>query len=233
MAENNFIENANNIYFDDVEGEEGKALSLDETLRNKFVALLQDRYSSAEDARSLDESRWITGYHNYRGLYPKNVRFRESEKSKVFVKVTKTKVLAAFGQLVDVIFGANKFPIGIGETKVPEGVAEHAHLDTTNPVPGIETTPAEGGETEGAEESQENPFDVGYEGDGKVLKPGATFGPGKFDTKPIEDELKDAGMLREGLLPSPQTMELNPAQKAARRMEKLIHAMLITNRIYQ
>ena len=77
MAENNFIENANNIYFDDVEGEEGKALSLDETLRNKFVSLLQDRYSAAGDARSQDEGRWITGYHNYRGLYPKNVKFRE------------------------------------------------------------------------------------------------------------------------------------------------------------
>ncbi len=53
-------------------------------------------------------------------MYGKNIRFRESEKSRVFVKVTKTKVLAAFGQLVDVIFGANKFPIGISETKVPE-----------------------------------------------------------------------------------------------------------------
>ena len=91
---------------------------------------------------------------HYRGLYPKNVRFRESEKSKVFVKITKTKVLAAFGQLVDVIFGANKFPIGINETKVPEGSLEHAHLDTSNPLPGIETTPAptEGG---GGEEEEE------------------------------------------------------------------------------
>ena len=226
MAENSFIDNADNIYFDNVEGEEGKTLSLDESLRNKFVALLQDRYVSAEDARSLDEQRWITGYHNYRGLYPKNVRFRESEKSRVFVKVTKTKVLAAFGQLVDVIFGANKFPIGVSETKVPEGVAEHAHMDTSNPLPGIETTAALGGGGEGAgedTEEQENPFDIGYEGDGKTLRAGATYGPGKFDTKPIEDEARDAGVLREGLLPSPETMEINPAQKAARRMEKLIH----------
>jgi len=227
MAENSFIDNADNIYFDNVEGEEGKTLSLEESLRNKFVALLQDRYTSAEDARSQDEGRWITGYHNYRGIYPKNVRFRESEKSRVFVKVTKTKVLAAFGQLVDVIFGANKFPIGVSETKVPEGVSEHAHLDITNPVPGIETTAAPGGggkEEETAETAEEeNPFDVGYEGDGKVLRAGATYGPGKFDTKPIEDEARDAGVLREGLLPTPETMEINPAQKAARRMEKLIH----------
>ena len=220
MAEDNtFIDNADNIYFEDVEGEEGKALSLDETLSNKFVALLQDRYSSAEDARSIDEGRWITGYHNYRGLYPKNVRFRKSEKSRVFVKVTKTKVLAAFGQLVDVIFGANKFPIGISETKVPEGISEHAHLDINNPVPGLETTAGSGTE----EEPEESPFDVGYKGDGRVLKPGATFGPGKFDSKPLDKEAEDQGLLRSGLLPTPQAMEISPAQKAARRMEKLIH----------
>ena len=218
MAENDFT--ADSMYFEEVEGEEGKTLTLEETLRNKFVALLQDRFSSSEEARAMDESRWITAYHNYRGLYPKNVRFRESEKSKVFVKVTKTKVLAAFGQLVDVIFGSGKFPIGISETKVPEGVSEHAHLDINNPVPGIETTPQE--PTEGEAET-ENPFDVGYEGDGKVLKAGATFNTGKFEEKFIEKEAEEAGLLQEGLLPSPEALELNPAQKAARRMEKLIH----------
>ena len=54
------------------------------------------------DSRKLHETRWLTAYQNYRGLYGKNIRFRESEKSRVFVKVTKTKVLAAFGQLIDV-----------------------------------------------------------------------------------------------------------------------------------
>ena len=63
------------------------------------------------------------------GKYYKNVHFREHEKSRVFVKVTKTKVLAAYGQLVDVLFSANKFPISVEETKVPEGVAEYAHLN--------------------------------------------------------------------------------------------------------
>ena len=218
MAENDFT--ADSMYFEEVEGEEGKTLTLEETLRNKFVALLQDRFSSSEEARAMDESRWITAYHNYRGLYPKNVRFRESEKSKVFVKVTKTKVLAAFGQLVDVIFGSGKFPIGISETKVPEGVSEHAHLDINNPVPGIETTPQEPTEEEA---ETENPFDVGYEGDGKVLKAGATFNTGKFEETFIEKEAEEAGLLQEGLLPSPEALELNPAQKAARRMEKLIH----------
>ena len=73
-------------------------------------------------------------------MYGKNVKFRESEKSRVFVKITKTKVLAAFGQLVDVIFGTGKFPIGVQETKVPEGETDIAHLDVNNPQQGIESS---------------------------------------------------------------------------------------------
>ena len=150
MAENTLT--SNDLYFEEVEDEKGLNLTLEENLQNNLVGLIQDRFESAESARDLDEKRWLEAYHNYRGLYGKSVRFRESEKSRVFVKVTKTKVLAAFGQLVDVIFGSNKFPIGVSETKVPEGVAEHAHLDIQNPVPGLETTTPD----EGTEEALEN-----------------------------------------------------------------------------
>ena len=172
--ENSLIQNADGLYFEENKNEDGMTLNLEEDLQNKLAGLITDRFKDAERSRKQDEGRWMTAYHNYRGLYPKNVRFRESEKSRVFVKVTKTKVLAAFGQLVDVIFGGNKFPIGVSETKVPEGIAEIAHLDTANPIPGIETSTGE-------ESSQENPFDVGFEGDGQVLKAGATYGSGKFE----------------------------------------------------
>ena len=112
MAEENNL-TANELYFEKVEDEQGLELSLEESLQKNLVGLLSDRYAKSVAARDHDEERWITAYQNYRGNYNKDVRFRESEKSRVFVKVTKTKVLAAFGQLVDVIFGANKFPIGI------------------------------------------------------------------------------------------------------------------------
>ena len=212
--ENSLITNADGLYFEGNENEEGMTLNLEEDLRNKLAGLITDRFKDAERSRKQDEGRWMTAYHNYRGLYPKNVRFRESEKSRVFVKITKTKVLAAFGQLVDVIFGGNKFPIGVSETKVPEGIAEIAHLDTANPVPGIETSI---GEEEG---ELENPFDVGFEGDGKVLKAGATYGTGKFKGE-LDKQAEDS--LTEGASPNPQVPEMKPAQKAARRMEKLIH----------
>ena len=215
MAENeNSFLTANDIYVE-VEGEAGKSLSLEEDQQNNLVGIVKSRYYNAEEKRNLDERRWLRAYENYRGLYNKSVKFRDSEKSRVFVKITKTKVLAAFGQLVDVIFGTGKFPIGIQETKIPEGELESAHLDINNPQPGIETSiPDDIGNR------IDNPYDVGYEGDGKTLKPGATFAKGVF-SETIEDRVED--QLVEGFNPIPQALELSPAQEAARRMEKLIH----------
>ena len=209
---------ANELYFEPVENEQGLELSLEENLQQNLVALLTDRYVKAVSARDHDESRWLTAYHNYRGLYGKDIRFRESEKSRVFVKVTKTKVLAAFGQLVDVIFGADKFPIGIAATKMPEGVAQHAHLDNDTPIPGIETSIPNEPELPTEEE---NPFDVGFEGDGKVLKPGATFDSGKFDVVPIDKALEEE--LIDGPSLDPTAFRVSPAEESSRRMEKLIH----------
>ena len=54
----------------------------------------------------------------------------------------------------------------------------------------------------------------------KFLKPGASFNKGLF-TDTLEDQLKD--QLIEGFSASPTALEISPAQKAARRMEKLIH----------
>ncbi len=216
MIEENTFLNADNLY-EEVEGESGKTLTLEEDQQRNLIGIIKDRYSLAEMARDTDERRWITAYENYRGLYAKGVKFRESEKSRVFVKITKTKVLAAFGQLVDVIFGTGKFPIGISETKMPEGETDIAHLDINNPTPNIESSiPDDIGNR------IDNPYDIGYEGDGRTLKPGATFYNGIFEDS-LEDQVEDAGMLTDGASPNPQAIELNPAQRAARRMEKLIH----------
>jgi hypothetical protein len=217
--ENTFL-NADNIY-EEVEGEAGKELSLEIEQKTNLVGIIKGRFTVAEDARRSDESRWLKAYENYRGLYNKSVKFRDSEKSRIFVKITKTKVLAAFGQLVDVIFGTGKFPIGITETKIPEGELASAHLDTQTGAPGIESTIG-GGEVPDdiGNRIEENPYDVGYDGDGKTLKPGASFVKGLFEDS-LEDQAEDK--LIEGFSPVPTNLEISPAQKAARRMEKLIH----------
>ena len=222
MAENeNTFLNADNIY-EDVEGEAGKNLSLEEDQQNNLVGIIKSRFALSEEARNGDERRWLRAYENYRGLYNKSVKFRESEKSRIFVKITKTKVLAAFGQLVDVIFGTGKFPIGIEETKIPEGEKENAYLDTQNPQMGIESNLPDNIGNRLEDAPVESIYDVGYEGDGKTLKAGATLGTGMFEDD-IVTQADEQGMLQEGLTPNPQTPEVSPAQKAARRMEKLIH----------
>ena len=210
MAEENTFLNADNIYTD-VEGESGKNLDLELNQKINLVGIINSRYAKAEDARETDERRWLRAYENYRGLYKKSVKFRDSEKSRVFVKITKTKVLAAFGQLVDVIFGTGKFPIGIAETKLPEGEKENAYLDAQNPTPSLDINEDNLGNVVG------DPYDVGYEGDGRTLPAGATY-PNVESIEQKADEL-----LTEGLSPLPDIPELSPAEKAARRMEKLIH----------
>jgi len=215
---NTFL-SANNLY-ENVEGEVGKKLLLEETQQSNLVGLIKSRFQNAEDARQTDETRWLSSYENYRGLYSKKVKFRASEKSRIFVKITKTKVLAAFGQLVDVMFGTGKFPIGINETTLPEGEKENAYLDINNPNPGIEQPDNIGNRME--DPPQENPYDVGYAGDGRVLKAGTTLGDGYFEEDPLT-QAEEANVLTEGLSPIPQIPEISPAQKAARKMEKLIH----------
>ena len=216
--ENTFL-NADNIY-QDVEGEAGKNLDLEIEQKSNLVGIIKDRFQVAEDSRRSDESRWLRAYENYRGLYNKSIKFRDSEKSRIFVKITKTKVLAAFGQLVDVIFGTGKFPIGISETKLPEGELANAHLDTQTGAPGLESTMGGGELPDDIGNRMDNPYEIGYEGDGKVLKPGATLNKGFFEDS-LENKAED--MLVEGFSSNPQALELSPAQRAARRMEKLIH----------
>ena len=222
MAEQNeSYENADYLYFEPEETAGGLELDLEEDVRNRFVGLVQDRYANAEQARDFDEKRWLTAYHNFRGIYSKNVRFRESEKSKVFVKVTKTKVLAAFGQLVDVIFGTGQFPIGVRETRLPEGIAQYTHLEAG--ATGIETSAPE--YTAPVEEEMKpiSPYDVGYAGDGrdKPLKPGETLTATK---DVLSAAIEEAGVqFSQGASPDPQVLERSPAKEAARNMQTLIH----------
>jgi hypothetical protein len=58
----------------------------------------------AKDARYTDEQRWIESYRNFRGLYGPDVQFTDTEKSRAFIKITKTKVLAAYGKITSILF---------------------------------------------------------------------------------------------------------------------------------
>jgi hypothetical protein len=172
-----------------------------------IISFVEERYNKAEKARYSDEQRWIKSYQNYRGIYGPDVQFTSTEKSRVFVKVTKTKVLAAYGQIVDVLFGSHKFPISINPTKLPDGIAEAVHFETN---PQLKEATSQG-----------------LTSDDTRLRPGETIidlrerlGGLRSKLEPVIDDL------REGEGQTPTQPSYHPAMVAAKKMEKKIHDQL-------
>lgn len=202
-----------------IEEDEGK---FNGVLTSHIVDTINSRYEYSKRNRDSDENRWLDAYQNFRGLYSKNVRFSEQEKSRVFVKVTKTKVIAAYGQLVDVLFGTDKFPISIKPTKVPEGASEYVHFASE----GAPQAEGAGIPANAIEETmpEVNPYDVGFEGDGVEVPKGAMFSDITAGIKRVllGKNKENATKFKEGtgIMGEPQ---LKPAADAAMRMEKLIH----------
>ena len=182
---------------------------------SRLVATVKDRFQLASVARQPHEDRMVEAYQNYRGVYGKDVRFRKSEKSRVFVKATKTKVLAGYGQIIDIIFGGNAFPIGVRETEVPEGAEKYAHLPAQGQPSMVEDLEEDGADI---------PYNVGYAGDGKELAAGTTFGviAKLFGSKKTKKE----EVLKPGPAPTPESIQVSPAKEAAENMQKLIHDQL-------
>ena len=176
-----------------------------ETEGNALVGLIRERFYQAETSKVYDEKRWLKAYRNYRGLYGPEMAFRESEKSRVFVKITKTKVLASFGQIIEVLFSQGKFPLGVSPTSVPEEVAERAHLDPKQP-----------GQPQQPERSA-----YGFPGDGMEIPPGVTA------NELMKNLNADYASL--GFTDGPSytgSPQIEPARMAAEAMEKLIHDQL-------
>src|SRR5688572_14668354 len=71
-----------------------------ESLKHQqLVSYIKSRFDRSKNKRMDDENRWLRCYRNYRGIYGPDVQFTETEKSQAFIKITKTKVVAAFNQI--------------------------------------------------------------------------------------------------------------------------------------
>ena len=173
-----------------------------------IIPFVMDRYQRAEDYRNNDEERWLRSYRNYRGLYGNDVQFTEAEKSRVFIKVTKTKTLAAYGQMVDVLFAGHKFPISVEPTVLPEGVVSDVSFDPKEP------------EALKGETSLSSPY--GFQGDGKELPAGATEKSLQDMLGPFEEKLGEIEGIKEGVGKTPTSITFSPAMIAAKNMEKKI-----------
>jgi hypothetical protein len=165
------------------------------------VAYVNDRYERAKEARYTDEHRWLKAYENYRGLNDSPEMFQQKEKSKLFIKISKTKALAAHSQVCDVLFSQNKFPLGVEPTPVPDGIEESVHFDPKDPANQQQGQPQ--GKIPTARQSI-------AEGLGPVL--------GKLE--PVKDKLKP------GPGASPSAITYEPAKMAARKLDKKFQDML-------
>jgi hypothetical protein len=187
--------------------------------RSSVVGFVKDRYKRAEDARYADETRWLKAYRNYRGLYGSDVQFTDTEKSRVFVKVTKTKTLAAYGQIVDVLFGNNKFPLSVNPSILPDGVSEAAHINID---PNADK--AGGSLTAVTEQPPAQPYLIS--GD-TTLKPGDTLIDLQSRLAGMQTKLESVSdKIVEGEGTTPTTITFHPAMVAAKKMEKKIHDQL-------
>ena len=162
-----------------------------------LTGYINKKFEDAENGRFSDELRWISAYKNYRGITDSTTAYTSSERSKVFVRITKVKVLAAFGQISDILFASGKFPITVSPTPIPEGIAEFAHLsspDEQSVLEQIKNVPL----------AEVDDFLGGLEG-----------------------KYGQASSLVPGPAIVPQSPEIQPALIAARNMEKQIHDQLM------
>ena len=208
MAEEEILMEDDSIALDDTDDSATEDANV-----SSIIAFIEGRYHKAEDYRYQDEERWLRAYRNYRGLYSPDVQFTETEKSRVFIKITKTKTLAAYGQITDVLFANNRFPLSIEPTTLPEGVVDSVHFDPQAPEDDI-----------GINDLQ-NPY--GFAGDGLGLPAGSTektlldkLGPLQEKLDPVQDKLK------EGPGATPTSVTFSPAMVAAKKMQKKIHDQL-------
>lgn len=180
---------------------EGKDVVGENLKYQGLVSYVKERFERSKKKRYNDEQRWLGCYRNFRGLYGPDVQFTDTEKSRAFIKITKTKVLAAYAQIADILFAGNKFPIGVEASKVPEGIADAVHLDPKEPLPASD----QGGPTGST-----------------AARPGILEEIGFYKDKlaPFQDKLK------EGVGTSPTAYTWEPAKEAAKKMEKKLQDQL-------
>jgi hypothetical protein len=207
MEEDEFFENE--MAMDSVEANAIEDMDEDnysDPLSGTVVGLVQDHYTKASTARETEEKRWVQAYRNYRGLYGPDVQFTSTEKSRVFVKVTKTKVLAAYGQIVDVLFGNSKFPVTVDPTTLPEGVADSVFFESNDDM-------RKAKEEFGAEDMQLRPGET-------VIDLQERLAGSKSKLAPVAD------ILEEGNGRTATEITIHPAMISAKKMEKKIHDQL-------
>lgn len=105
---------------------------------------LQSLFREYKDARNEVELEWLDNFRQFLGQYDQETMSKlAGQRSKVFVGLTRTKVMAAFSRLIDLLFQSGQDFFGIEATPIPE-------LDPMEMAEVVKTATAEVMQTSGA-----------------------------------------------------------------------------------
>lgn len=180
---------------------------------NPAIALVRAKFEEARNAKRNHESRAVRAYENFRGVSGATSAFISSEISKAFIKVTKTKTLAAYGQILEVLFSGKTIPLEIQSSEVPLGTEEYVHIDPNDPVD------AGVGQPQGPQ-MIDQPI-LGWAGDGNDLKPGETVADRAVAW--VKNKFGMAAKVKPGPGDAPNRIVIQPAAEAAKMMNKRVH----------
>ena len=91
----------NNATIQDQDGEDKKAVAVADALGS----VLHGRFIEWRDARREKEDEWMEAFRAYIGKYDETVETGFGKRSKVFVHLTRTKTLAAYSRIIDLMLG--------------------------------------------------------------------------------------------------------------------------------
>jgi hypothetical protein len=186
--------------------EEADDAAQDAVELNSLVDFVETKFHQAKTARQTKERKWLTLYRNHIGEYDGEHTFEEHEKSRVFIKITKTKVNAAHNMVVDVLLAGGKFPIGYETPSDPLGALDAVSFDPSAPT----------------EEKLKELTGKTVEVPTKYRRPEMEKDLGilKDKLEPVSDQLQV------GTPNSPTAVMWEPAKRAATAMEKKVHDQL-------
>lgn len=86
-------------------------------------AQLRDQFQEFKDARKTTEDEWLKDLRQFNAIYEPDVLARLEEsgaRSKVFVGLTRTKVMAAYSRIIDLLFQHGDAYFAVQATEIPQ-----------------------------------------------------------------------------------------------------------------
>ena len=85
---------------------------------------LAGTFQEYKDARKETENEWLKDLRQYQGIYEPDVLARlnaaSGSRSKVFVGLTRTKVMAAYSRIIDLLFQHGDIFFSVDPTPIPQ-----------------------------------------------------------------------------------------------------------------